>query len=618
MSLQVWLPLNGDLHNQGLSDSIMSGSNVSTNTSGKIGSCYSFNGSNSYLKSNITCLSNDSDEWSYTCWFYPNNAHNGCLFSNRTTANSTGITIFYYTSQFLIDDGVRWQFTPSTSIQVGAWNHLAIVRKAGAYKKLYLNGKLVNSTATTGTPSKANASWFSIGTSQDSGTAATGNPLNGKLNDVRIYDHALSVKEVEEIAKGLVLHYPLDNGGGQSNLILYSHFQNAPWKSAIRSWQEYEGKYSMLVNPATIYNNTSKGTTPYFPGQTFKENTQYTLSLDTRDDYRTDGKTTGFRIGFHYTDGTGSNTNLGSPKTWKHYTIVSAAGKTVDFIRGSYGNGGYTYVANLKLEEGTVETGFGLLDSDIIYDCSGYNNNGIVVGDIDIDTNTSKYTCCMKQKSGQYIRVEKRPVVCMPRDAITINLWQYATSWSNPISCTESGGWNFENSSGIRFPVYISGVGYKVAQSSITPASTLNAWHMLTGTMDKDNIKIYYDGEEVGSVATGSTNGIGYANNYIFIGGEATGNNTTPANSSYTGSISDVRIYATALTPEQILELYNTSATIDNKGNVYSREYVENDELNVTKTGLFQCNKIYDDDELTVASIVKSTQQVQGNTIYEY
>jgi len=143
----------------------MSGSNVSTNTSGKIGSCYSFNGSNSYLKSNITCLSNDSDEWSYTCWFYPNNAHNGCLFSNRTTANSTGITIFYYTSQFLIDDGVRWQFTPSTSIQVGAWNHLAIVRKAGAYKKLYLNGKLVNSTATTGTPSKANASWFSIGTS---------------------------------------------------------------------------------------------------------------------------------------------------------------------------------------------------------------------------------------------------------------------------------------------------------------------------------------------------------------------------------------------------------------------------------------------------------------------
>jgi hypothetical protein len=31
------------------------------------------------------------------------------------------------------------------------------------------------------------------------------------MNDFRIYDHALSTKEVEEIAKGLVLHYKLDD-----------------------------------------------------------------------------------------------------------------------------------------------------------------------------------------------------------------------------------------------------------------------------------------------------------------------------------------------------------------------------------------------------------------------
>jgi hypothetical protein len=32
-----------------------------------------------------------------------------------------------------------------------------------------------------------------------------------RLNDVRIYDHALSKKEIEEIYKALALHYKLDN-----------------------------------------------------------------------------------------------------------------------------------------------------------------------------------------------------------------------------------------------------------------------------------------------------------------------------------------------------------------------------------------------------------------------
>jgi len=39
--------------------------------------------------------------------------------------------------------------------------------------------------------------------------------------------------------------------------------------------------------------------------------------------------------------------------------------------------------------------------------------------------------------------------------------------------------------------------------------------------------------------------------------------------------MSDFRIYATALTPEQVKELYHTSMSIDNNGNIHARELVE-------------------------------------------
>lgn len=567
MALQVWLPLNGDLHNQGLSNIVISNNGASINTSGKIGSCYSFNGSNSYIRSNSTCLSNNNTEWSYTCWFYPINAHNGCLFSNRTSADSRGIAIFYYTSKFLIDDGTRWEFTPSVAISVGAWNHLAIVRKAGSYKKFYLNGQLINSTTTTGTPTLANNSWFSIGTSQNSATTATTNPLNGRLNDVRIYNHALSAKEVEEISKGLILHYPLDNGGNQPNMVLTTHYQNTPWKSAIKSWQYYEGKYSVLVNPATLYNNTGKGTSAIFPGQIFKENTQYTISLDTRDDYRTDGKGTGFRIGFYYTDETGQNYNMGSPQTWEHKVYTSAAGKTVSYIRCSYGNSGYTYIANLKVEEGTIETNFTFNNQAIIYDSSGYNNNGEIINELTYTFDVPKNKLATIFANGAYI---KKSDMNFTNNYWTISCWFKKTSsvtsaYETMLGLTKENGADANK----KFSLYIYNnkigcVGEKTSNANITTFDT-SKWHHACLVNNNGSFTYYMDGINIKTFS--NTNCQTDCTDFV-VGGRAAEEDAITIGTPWGGNLCDIRLYATALSVEDILNLYKTSKIINGTNKV--------------------------------------------------
>jgi hypothetical protein len=120
--------------------------------------------------------------------------------------------------------------------------------------------------------------------------------------------------------------------------------------------------------------------------------------------------------------------------------------------------------------------------------------------------------------------------------------------------------------------------------TSQTPLSGITSgWHMFTGTFDGINKKLYIDGVlkasvntlQNGTTLTEKTPLFYNKTNGIFIGAEATSSATTGSSPYFTGSMSDFRIYATALTADDILTLYKTSGIIDNKGNVYAYEFKE-------------------------------------------
>ena len=272
---KLWLPLTKNILNYGTKPSNITVNNVTANTNGKLGGCYGFNGSSSHLLGTHDFMSNNTNEWTFACWMKLNATTAGqTLFSCRTSASQNGFTIFYYGSQWFIDDGARWQFTPTITIAKDTWYHVCVVRKKGVGKYLYINGVLDSSTTTTGTPTIVNTSLYAIGGSQNGATTVSGNWLNGYLNDWRVYDRALSIAEIKELAKGLIVHYKLDDVISSDNLITngFGELGSENWTSATnRSTTEIPSGHSEIK--ASFYSGNM--TKEYIPIST---NHSYTIS----------------------------------------------------------------------------------------------------------------------------------------------------------------------------------------------------------------------------------------------------------------------------------------------------------------------------------------------------
>lgn len=420
-----------------------------------------------------------------------------------------------------------------------------------------------------------------------------GNYFQGYLNDVRIYNHCLSDKEVEEIAKGLVLHYKLDNNGeGSRNLLLGTYnFDN--WYLQNR-WTK-DNNIATYTEGSKTWHDMDSPTIPW----TDVQGKTLTISADIRSD------------DFNYTDGSGfsicfvrkaSGPNATGYSTrrlectpihltvnqitseWKRYSATVANISDSSFNLTFNGGGGdwfgiyiwnYTnksmQIKNIKLEIGNKATHYSQAPEDIgineniIYDSSGYNNNGTVIGNLTANINNSRYSCSTIFDGTSRIMANS-----LPAETKTLTCWAKTTknkSTSQQIVADSNSALTISFYQGTIIGVFgtTRSTGSK---STLGSEYKENDWNFFAVVKTSDDGKrdIYCNGIKL----TPTSNDYWSAATGFFIGAR----NASQGNPFY-GEISDVRAYATALTAEQIKELYNTSVTIDNKGNIYARELVE-------------------------------------------
>lgn len=491
----------------------------------------------------------------------------------------------------------------TTNISAGTWYHIGFTYN-GSQIKIYVNGRL---DATHNYSGQSNpADYVHVGSWARDGLSSTPTIFPhyhqiGRINDFRIYDHVLSPKEIKLLSQGLVAHYQL-KGMGKTNYLKGSgqFTKNNP---LIRNASDVSHMYDSY-----IYHNGVLSATLTASGI-------YTFSVEC------DGNPTG-----HPTSGTTGSQRLFSlwlqnQSSGTHYHVVVSKGadgryySTFDLPAGTYNVRTNLYAAdnvNYTIKFWDMKLTFGEYDpndpwcpneEDELYsilnlgagnepDVSGYGNNATKNGSFVTGSSPHRYGSCYRFTGSNYINCGRSAMV---KDAITISCWAYMDNWSNfgsqrLVSCTESGGWNMEPSgeylqmgmgTGVNINTYYS------VTSDVALAS-LSGWHMLTGTYDGYSSKIYVDGVLRGTNnAYSSKVPIFYnASNSIFIGAEAGSSATTPAGNYFTGNIADFRIYGTALSAEDIADLYKNSASLSKDGTLFAYEFNENAQNTINKNGV--------------------------------
>lgn len=606
MALRLWLPLNGTNANNGLSDITMSGVPTSWQN-GPTGKCASFNNNTGHvIYSSTTELNFTTQDFSWAVWI------------NKISASMTTSAMFAFTvgradaggyGYGLQVDGstLRCWFGSYTalvsSVPDNEWHHIAFV-KSGDNIKVYRDGTcVVNATRTGNLPTYSDGAGPGIGCFH----YASGNiyPLIGHLSEFRIYDHALTAKEVKELSLGLVMHYKLDNPYtcGVTNMLNAtsskgglgeSHFtRTALYKE---SGYKFTRSYTGTSSNAWFFirsENLSKAS--FTVGKTYVWSCKYRVNcwnagtFTFRHACKTNDTTTGGAVAIadpSKADGQWHLIALSYTITQAIYDDSSFA-PLIEFVSSNLNSSGTAYQFDIDIKECQI------VEAD---DYPGWINNDLT------RTYVSNSTSAFAGTFPLYLSGKCKPVsgkdarnlvaydfnqtgyfyhggLDLALTKFTIAFWFNARTNANQhfiVGAFDS--WD-QNGIGIyRDPNknYYSGRMKGGSTSSIdlgggAAVFSFNTWNHWAVTWDGSNIRIYLNGVLKNTTAYS-------ANGACAIGSLYLGNskfNNTPASETEECAMSDFRLYGTSLSSDDVAALATTPVSIDPAGKLHACNFYE-------------------------------------------
>ena len=588
MALQVWLPLNGSLKNQGVSGAtftsvgtwsygagkVTSQSMVSPNPSSSSATAFVYTTSTFKYTKNFSIsvwVKLPSANSSYASYIATEGRADATNYGWGLQGNATSLTARFGNGS-----------NAKSSLTANTW-HLATITVDNSSKcSFYVDGILNGSFTPSTLPTYAEDNGIGIGLFR----YASGNiyQWNGSINDFRLYNHCLSIKEIKNLAKGLMLHYTLSRP--QANLLKNTATEKS-WTYSGTSYSDSNYSQETITPASGSYYTMS------FDAKSNRNSTSNFITyLFNNNSGRQCDNVKGYIDGQLVYTGSASDGTCVMPTYtyYRHYTIIrhfnsnaTALTKQNVFRIYNAGSNGLTmYVKNAKIELGDKSTPWIPNSTDSLYtsmgfnrniedDTSGYNNNGTRTNITTWNTDTARYLSSMTFASNSYVKT----------NAINFNgtTNNYTISWwGNFSSASSAMFWGFSDGNRLNLymsnnyfywntgdgganPFYSSGT----TQLSASPYAD-SKWHHFTIVGNGTSVILYIDGSQKATAKT-------YKNitgTIIYINGW-----DTSTSYKFNGRMSDFRIYATALSADDVKELYNVGASIDKNGNMHCYELVE-------------------------------------------
>ncbi|QGA80324.1 LamG domain-containing protein [Candidatus Nanohalobium constans] len=597
MSLVGWWKLDGSAEDSiGSYNGYEQGSPSYSN--GKIGDCYdnTSGGSNGVELIRHSDFVEYEDYYSFSLWF-----------KSTTTSGNGGARIISrdyseYATVLLSQNESSPQSSsnkglPDFSVSVNQWHHLAFSVDVGSDEaRIFLDGELVGTSSTHNT--EANRPYVIGGNTEGDGDIS-GNHFEGKIDDVRLYDHKLSKKEVKQLSRAKVLHYKFDDFAEYTeNIIKDSRLEEPD--------MDYGWKGNASSNTVTKEDNSAPypevvrlektGSDDQWHGM--HDNTEV-VSLSSGDHvtysgwYRLEsGATQKNLAGLNWVsdgwDTKGSKSiTMEDDELWHRFEITVEI--TQDYSDGFQPGLKWAYstdqqwleLCGVQIETKDHATPFVAgTRKDKVVDSSGQGNHG------PLDSDTPTWIENSKIGSGAYsFEGDKIPVKNLYYDSasqlpeLTLSAWIKVDSSGQVInSWDRSEFWRFGVGGSTGSNAIDIGLADENGVSDISANTdvTDGNWHHVVFVYDHGSVTFYLDGEVDGTASTGG-NAIGQnLTRYGFIGDYSEADSfNTGSGGSFTGEMDDIRIYHSALNQSEIQQLYKQRASIDGGGNLHSHELHE-------------------------------------------